>query len=67
MEHYFLFDFDEATYLVKYKSDKDLGNQISDTIDSYDADDAEYKDIVDDVMAQVCAEYEVVPCRKYTF
>lgn len=70
-EHYAFFDFDEARYLVRYKSDKDIGDEIEDAIMSY-ADsigeencDDEYEDVVKDIMDSFNVEWEFVPCRKY--
>ena len=66
-EHYAFFDFDEGRYLVRYKSDKDIGDEIEDSIASLTdaSEDAEYEDIVNDVMTQMGVEWEFVPCRKY--
>ena len=66
-EHYAFFDFDEDRYLVKYKSNKDIGDQIEDAISSWaDAgDDSEYKDVVKDIMDSFKVEWEFVPVRRY--
>ena len=65
-EHYAFFDFDEARYLVRYKSDKDIGDEIEDAISAHVDDlDLEYEDFVDDVMTLMGVEWEFVPCRKY--
>ena len=64
MEHFAFFDFDEARYLVKYEGD-DIGDEIEDAISSYDVDDAEYEDVVNDIMNSFNVKWEIVPCRKY--
>lgn len=66
MEHFALFDFDEARYLVKYTSDKEIGDEIEDAISSYDmTDDTEYEEMVADIMNSFNVKWEIVPYRKY--
>lgn len=76
-EHYAFFDFDEARYLVKYKSDKDIGDQIEDAISSLTDDGAldkvhttsdellDYEKFVHSVMDSFNVEWEFVPVRRY--
>lgn len=66
-EHFAFFDFDEGRYLVKYKSGKDIGDDIEDAISSYydNGDDVEYEDVVTDVMNSFGVEWEFIPCRRY--
>ena len=66
MEKFAFFDFSAGRYLVKYKTDKEIGDEIEDAISAYeDNDDAEYQDVVRDIMNSFGVEWEFVPCRKY--
>ena len=67
MEHYAFFDFDEARYLVRYKSVKEIGDEIEDALSSWtnNDDDAEYEDVVKDIMDSFNVEWEFVPVRRY--
>ena len=65
MEHYAFFDFDEAHYLVRYKSANDIGDEIEDAISSFEGSDEEYGDFVKDVMRSFDVEFDIIPCRKY--
>lgn len=65
MEHFAIFDFDEARYLVKYEGE-DIGDEIEDAISSYDFDDdTEYEDMVADIMNSFNVKWTIVPYRKF--
>lgn len=67
-ERFAYFDFDFSKFLVKYKSDKDLGNEIEDAIQNHpdlDNEDVEYEDLVKDVMNSFEVEWEIIPCRSF--
>ena len=65
-ERFAYFDFDFSKFLVKYKSDKDLGDEINNVIkyQPYD-EDKEYEDIVTDVMNSFEVEWEIIPCSSF--
>lgn len=65
-ERYAMFQFEEMTFIVKYRSCRDIGNVIEDAISSYDVDeDVEYEDVVTDIMDSFNVEWEFVQPRIY--
>ena len=64
-ECYAIFDFDESRYLVRYWTDRNIGDEIEDAITNLDFDDVEYEDVVHDIMDSFNVSWEIVPCRKY--
>ena len=63
MERYAFFDFDEAHYLVRYKSENDIGDEIEDAISTFEGLDDDYEDCVKDVMRSFDVEFDIIPFR----
>lgn len=66
---YAFFDFDEDRYLVEYRSETDIGDEIEDALSSWadgeEPDDSPYEDIVKGIMDSFGVEWRFLPVRKY--
>ena len=62
--HFTVFDFEGKRFLVAYKSDKDLSDELEDAIFSFYYqncdDDLDYQDIVNDIMSSFNVEWQFI-------